>query len=120
MGTHPIFESDFDCLTDFEMPIATIIQAYSTFLVMGALIGFFKKRSLPPLVAAIVLTIIGFYAAGIENKHPKTANRISGMMALSMAVYMGSHFLKTGKFMHAGLVSLISLAVLFITVRRAY
>ena len=42
------------------------------------------------------------------------------MMALSMAVYMGSHFLKTGKFMHAGLVSLISLAVLFITVRRAY
>ena len=54
------------------MPIATIIQAYSTFLVMGALIGFFKKRSLPPLVAAIVLTIIGFYAAVIENKHPKT------------------------------------------------
>ena len=54
------------------MPIATIIQAYSTFLVMGALIGFFKKRSLPPLVAAVVLTIIGFYAAGIENKHPKT------------------------------------------------
>ena len=53
------------------MPVATIIQCYSTFLVMGALIGFFKKRSLPPLFAAIALTIVGFTAAGMENSYPK-------------------------------------------------
>jgi len=22
MGTHPIFESDFDCLTEYEFPVA--------------------------------------------------------------------------------------------------
>ena len=53
------------------MPVATIIQCYSTFLVMGALIGFFKRRSLPPLFGAIALTIVGFTAAGMENSYPK-------------------------------------------------
>lgn len=54
------------------MPLATIIQAYSTFLIMGALVAFFKKGVLQPLIAAVVLTLVGFYAAGIENKHPKS------------------------------------------------
>merc|ERR1712130_303022 len=124
MGTHPIFESDFDCLTDVNkqtnMPVATIIQSYSTFLVMGALIGFFKKRSLPPLAAAVLLTIVGFYAAGIENKHPKTANRICGLLALAMVAYMGSYYIRTWKFMHAGLVTLISAAVVAVNFRRSF
>ena len=53
------------------MPIATIIQAYSSFLILGALIGFFKRATFPPLIAAVVLTFIGFYASGMENRHPK-------------------------------------------------
>jgi hypothetical protein len=53
------------------MPVATIIQCYSTFLVMGALIGFFKRRTLPPLFGAVALTIVGFTAAGMENSYPK-------------------------------------------------
>ena len=53
------------------MPIATIIQAYSSFLIIGCLIGFMKKGAVQPLAAAVVIAIVGFYAAGIEGKHPK-------------------------------------------------
>ena len=53
------------------MPVATVIQAYSSFLIIGALIGFMKKGAIQPLIVAVVIAIVGFYAAGIENKHPK-------------------------------------------------
>ena len=116
------------------MPVATIIQAYSTFLVMGALIGFFKKRSLPPLFAAIALTIVGFTAAGMENSYPKRwllspnnrpnkfsrANKLCGLLAFSMFLYMGYYYIKTFKFMHAGLVSLVSACVLYLNFKRAF
>ena len=53
------------------MPIASVIQAYSSFLIIGSLVGFMKKGAVQPLVAAFVIAIVGFYAAGIEGKHPK-------------------------------------------------
>ena len=53
------------------MPVATVIQAYSSFLIIGALIGFMKKGAIQPLIVAVVIAVVGFYAAGIENKHPK-------------------------------------------------
>ena len=53
------------------MPIATLIQAYSSFLIIGSLVGFMKKGAVQPLIVAVVIAIVGFYAAGIENKHPK-------------------------------------------------
>ena len=58
-------------LAHFRMPVATVIQAYSSFLIIGALIGFMKRGAVQPLIVALVIAIVGFYAAGIENKHPK-------------------------------------------------
>jgi len=58
-------------MANFRMPVATVIQAYSSFLIIGALIGFMKRGAVQPLIVALVIAIVGFYAAGIENKHPK-------------------------------------------------
>ncbi|CBY21881.1 unnamed protein product [Oikopleura dioica] len=102
------------------MPVATIIQCYSSFLVMGALIGFFKKRSLTPLFAAVALTIVGFTAAGMENTYPKRANQLCGVLSLSMFLYMGYYYIRTFKFMHAGLVSLVSACIFYLNFKRAF
>jgi len=102
------------------MPIATIIQAYSSFLIIGSLVGFMKKGAVQPLVVAVVITFIGFYAAGIENKHPKSANRICGLMSACVTCYMGAYWVKHAKFMHAGLVACVSFVVCSINIRRAF
>jgi len=102
------------------MPIASVIQAYSSFLIIGSLVGFMKKGAVQPLVAAFVIAIVGFYAAGIEGKHPKNANRIIGLMSSAVTVYMGSYWVKYGKFMHAGLVACVSFVVCSINIRRAF
>jgi len=104
----------------FRMPVATIIQAYSSFLIIGALIGFMKRGAVQPLIVALVIAIVGFYAAGIENKHPKRANQIIGVLSAAVTVYMGSYWVKYGKFMHAGLVACVSFAVCSLNIRRSF
>ena len=71
ISTIHIFEKKTSKLEHFRMPVATVIQAYSSFLIIGALIGFMKRGAVQPLIVALVIAIVGFYAAGIENKHPK-------------------------------------------------
>ena len=129
------------------MPVATVIQAYSSFLIIGALIGFMKKGAIQPLIVAVVIAIVGFYAAGIENKHPKriwlirsiflyrilifllfisccepskSANRIIGVLSAGVTLYMGSYWVKYGKFMHAGLVACVSFVVCSLNIRRSF
>ena len=71
ISTIHIFEKKTSKMANFRMPVATVIQAYSSFLIIGALIGFMKRGAVQPLIVALVIAIVGFYAAGIENKHPK-------------------------------------------------
>ena len=49
-----------------------------------------------------------------------SANRIIGLMSAAVTVYMGSYWVKYGKFMHAGLVACVSFAVCSMNIRRAF
>merc|ERR1712157_707083 len=55
MGTHPIFESDFDCLTEWEM---SVIREFSCFDLFK-----FNKVNLDPLTETYGLTFYMTYQA---------------------------------------------------------
>lgn len=48
------------------------------------------------------------------------ANQLCGVLSLSMLLYMGYYYIRTFKFMHAGLVSLVSACVFYLNFKRAF
>ena len=77
------------------MPVASVIQAYSSFLIIGCLVGFMKRGAVQPLVAAVVIAIVGFYAAGIEGKHPKRDTvRYTSKCSFFIQIYIFTNFNK--------------------------
>ena len=49
-----------------------------------------------------------------------SANRIIGLLSAGVTIYMGSYWIKYGKFMHAGLVACVSFVVCSLNIRRSF
>lgn len=88
---------------------AAITIAYGFFVLAGGLLGYWKARSMPSLIAGtifgIALLVSGYYQA--------QGMRVGLLVALGLAaallVIMGIRFAKTRKFMPAGLTAIFSL-----------
>ena len=87
------------------MDKSTILQIYGGLLVLGGAIGFAKKQSVPSLVAGSGSGLLVLYLtqSGVES------NKLA-LQLISLALFLGMGFRanKSGKFMPAGLVSLLS------------
>ncbi|XP_066926488.1 transmembrane protein 14 homolog [Clytia hemisphaerica] len=96
--------------TDYTSYIFAII------VLLGGIIGYAKKGSIPSLAAGVVFSAILAYGASRSSANSRDVGVLL-VASLILAFVMGSRFFKTGKFMPAGLVFILSVGNL---IRNAY
>ncbi|CAE8629018.1 unnamed protein product, partial [Polarella glacialis] len=84
---------------DLNVAVGALVAA-------GGVMGYAKKKSIPSLVAG-GLSGLALIGAGLGS-HFKTAASISGLLLMMM----GPSFVKTGKVMPAGMVTVLSAVAL--------
>ena len=86
----------------------------------GGIFGYVKKGSKPSLCAGVVcgslLVASGMMIAGEKQFE---GHSLAAGTSSTMALALGSRFVKTGRFMPAGLISVISVASLAYHTRKA-
>jgi uncharacterized membrane protein (UPF0136 family) len=86
---------------------------YAVLLAVGGIIGYTKAGSRPSLIAGILSAFVAFMALLITTNNPRFGIGVGALAALVLAAFFGYRFLaKTRKFMPAGLLAVVSLAVL--------
>ncbi|OZJ04681.1 hypothetical protein BZG36_02544 [Bifiguratus adelaidae] len=86
----------------------TVGYAYALTVFVGGLIGYIKAGSVPSLVSGSVFAVL----AGLGARNVSRDGRnvlLALVVSLILCLVMGLRFSKSGKFMPAGLVSLLSL-----------
>ncbi|XP_074636631.1 transmembrane protein 14C-like [Acropora palmata] len=82
---------------------------YSMIVMLGGVIGYAKAGSVPSLAAGLVFGGISAAAAYQTNAYPKNV-WVMLTTSLLLSGVMGTRFMRTGKFMPAGLVAGLSIA----------
>lgn len=92
------------------MPTDYVAFAYAAIVAIGGIIGFLKAGSVPSLVAGVGSGLLAGLGAQKVSANPRNVHLLLATSAL-LAVFMGVRYSRTQKFMPAGLVSLLSVAV---------
>ncbi|ORY98737.1 transmembrane protein 14C-like protein [Syncephalastrum racemosum] len=82
--------------------------AYSALILAGGLVGYFKAGSTASLVSGTVFSLAAAGGAVQVSNNPRNVT-FALIVSVALLISMGIRFNKTGKFMPAGLVSLLSL-----------
>ncbi|XP_077991727.1 transmembrane protein 14C-like [Glandiceps talaboti] len=80
---------------------------YSAVVTLGGVIGYVKAGSTMSLVAGLLFGGISFYGAHQVSQNPRNFY-LALSTATILAIIMGMRFSKSGKFMPAGLVCVLS------------
>jgi uncharacterized membrane protein (UPF0136 family) len=92
--------------------MAMIVWIYGALVLVGGVMGWMKAKSVPSLVSGIVFgAALIFVGYGIKLGHRNDVT-IAMVIAGLLAVIMGIRFAKSKKFMPAGLVAILSVAVI--------
>ncbi|KAI9303080.1 transmembrane proteins 14C-domain-containing protein [Cunninghamella echinulata] len=86
----------------------TVGYMYSLLVFSGGVIGYVKAGSVISLGASSVFGLASAYGASLVSRDPRNVG-LSLAVSLLLLIVMGIRFSKSGKFMPAGLVSLLSL-----------
>ncbi|GAM21455.1 hypothetical protein SAMD00019534_046300 [Acytostelium subglobosum LB1] len=82
---------------------------YALLLVLGGVIGYLKAGSTMSLVMGVASGAAVAYCAMLENR--KLGNQLILVIASGLLVFMGMRFYNSGKFMPAGLVTVMSAVI---------
>jgi len=82
---------------------------FSAIVALGGVIGYVKAGSIPSLAAGLAFGGISAVAAYQTSAYPRNA-WVMLVTSLVLSGVMGTRFIKTGKFMPAGLVAGLSVA----------
>ncbi|CAH3148982.1 unnamed protein product [Porites evermanni] len=82
---------------------------FSVIVALGGVIGYMKAGSIPSLAAGLTFGGISAAAAHQTSAHPRNL-WVMLVTSLVLSGVMGTRFMKTGKFMPAGLVAGLSVA----------
>ncbi len=88
-----------------------ILVVYAILLGVGGYIGFRKAGSKASLRAGISTAIATLVCSMISINHPVTGFWAGAGIGVLMMITFGSRFAKTRKFMPAGMLGILSLAV---------
>jgi len=91
--------------------VATIVWIYGSLVLVGGVMGWVKAKSVPSLVSGLAFgAALIFVGYGIKLGH---RNDVIAAMVIAglLAVIMGARFARSKKFMPAGLVAILSVAV---------
>ncbi|BGP54299.1 hypothetical protein JCM8202_000730 [Rhodotorula sphaerocarpa] len=84
----------------------------SALISLGGVMGFVKARSLPSLIMGGGSGALLAYGVQRQRADPRDVGVVVGISAV-LVILMGVRFLRSRKFMPAGLVTLLSAAVLY-------
>jgi len=91
--------------------MTTLISLYALLIFAGGLIGYFKAGSAASLTAGLIFGALIGSAAVFMRLGYRWGGRLALLYALVLTLFFAFRFLKTGAFMPAGLMALVSLAV---------
>ncbi|GHJ86647.1 hypothetical protein NliqN6_3049 [Naganishia liquefaciens] len=80
---------------------------YAVLVAQGGIMGFVKKGSIASLLAGVGSGAAIAYGAYLNTANPREV-RLSLVVCAALILMMGPKFLRTGKFMPAGMVTLAS------------
>jgi uncharacterized membrane protein (UPF0136 family) len=93
------------------------LGTYAVLLAAGGTIGYLKAGSRPSLWAGLGSALAALVALLISLQNARWGMGLAGLLALLLAGFFGYRFLvKTRKFMPAGLLAVLSVAVLVLAV----
>ena len=93
--------------------MAILVWVYGTIVFVGGLIGWLKARSTPSLLSGLVFGVLLWLCGLGMWQGQRFGLTVAGVLALVLALVMGTRFVKTKKFMPSGLVAVLS-AVVFV------
>ena len=86
---------------------------YAVLLAVGGVIGYTKAGSRPSLIAGLGSAVAAILALLLSFQNSRWGMGLGALVAILLAVFFGYRFaVKTRKFMPAGLLAVVSLAVL--------
>ena len=92
--------------------ITTTLITYSALLAGGGLFGYLKAGSLPSLIMSSIFAILVLLSIYLNKEYPAIGYKATyGILAFLSVFFIYRTFI-TGKFMPAGMLAVISLAVL--------
>ncbi|KAM0754365.1 transmembrane protein 14C-like protein [Meredithblackwellia eburnea MCA 4105] len=80
----------------------------SALIALGGLIGFIKASSVPSLVAGVGSASVMAFGVRRVGRNPKDVYVVVGI-SLLLLVVMGRRYMRSGKVMPAGIVTMLSL-----------
>lgn len=89
------------------------LGAYAVLLAIGGVIGYTKAGSRPSLIAGLGSAVAAILALVLSFQDPNWGMELGALVTILLAVFFGYRFaVKTRRFMPAGLLAVVSLAVL--------
>ncbi|KAL1919494.1 uncharacterized protein VTP21DRAFT_2187 [Calcarisporiella thermophila] len=84
--------------------------SYAGIVFVGGVIGYLKAGSAASLASGVIFGSLIGYSARLTSQNPRQAHMAFALSVL-LLVIMGLRFSKSGKFMPAGLVAILSLVM---------
>jgi uncharacterized membrane protein (UPF0136 family) len=88
------------------------IAAYSFLLFIGGFIGYFKSGSIVSIVVSTMSAALLLGSLYLKNNFPQAGYSITYGLLILLTAFFSFRFAGSGKFMPAGLFSLLSIAML--------
>lgn len=94
------------------------LAIYGVLLAVGGLIGFFKARSLPSLIAGMLSAVAAFVALGLTiGRPPSMGIGLGSLLSIVLFVLFGYRYaIRNRKFMPNGMLAVVSLVVLAVMI----
>jgi uncharacterized membrane protein (UPF0136 family) len=103
--------STYNTFFGIDMPFDVVSAGYATLVAAGGLIGYLKAGSIPSLVAGLGFGSVLGVGAYMTSVDPDNYYLTMGTSAI-LGSFMGYRFLNSGKFMPAGLITLLSIGMI--------
>ncbi|KAI1284979.1 Transmembrane protein 14C [Halotydeus destructor] len=109
--TDRVFVREPNSVFGYEMPFDVISAAYAATVAAGGIIGYLKAASIPSLAAGLTFGSVLGVGAYMTSVNPDNYYLTLGT-STALGGMMGYKFFKSGKFMPAGLVALLSVGMI--------
>lgn len=95
---------------------AMIVIGYGLLVLVGGALGYVKAKSLPSLISGVVFGLALLISGAGIWQGSKASPTIALLLAAVLLVMMGMRYLKTKKFMPAGMIAVLSAVVVVVLV----
>ena len=100
-------------------PGRIVLAAYAMFMVAGGVIGYRKAGSMASLISGVGSAVVLLVAFLIAGSNPVVGFWLGALTGLLLCIVFALRLAKTGKFMPAGALLIVSLAAMILLAREA-